>query len=154
MIFFISNFITIWNLILSYITWVLKSKIKTIIISQNTCSYYLNFCNKVGAYVLRWVQLFETLWSVAHQVPLFMGFSGKNIGMGCHALLQGTFPTWESNPHPVSGKWILHWQVDSLPLTPPGTWPFIGPSPCFMAATHLHSSIYNQLKSKENTEIN
>ena len=24
---------------------------------------------------------------------------GQNTGMGCHALLQGIFPTWGSNPH-------------------------------------------------------
>ena len=35
---------------------------------------------------------------------------GKNIGVGCHVLLQGIFPTQGSN-------WcLLHWQVDSLPL--------------------------------------
>ena len=33
--------------------------------------------------------LFATLWKVAHQAPLFMGFS-KNSGVGCYALLQGT----------------------------------------------------------------
>ena len=31
-----------------------------------------------------------------------------------HFLLQGIFPTQRSNPY------LLHWQVDSLPLTPPG----------------------------------
>ena len=34
------------------------------------------------------VQLFVTPWTVAHQAPLSMGLSGKNIGMGCHFLLQ------------------------------------------------------------------
>ena len=32
-------------------------------------------------------------WTVAHQGPLSMGFSGKNTGVGCHSLLQGIFPT-------------------------------------------------------------
>ena len=36
---------------------------------------------------------------------------GKNTGVGCHALLQGIFLTQGSNPH------LLHWQVDSLPLS-------------------------------------
>ena len=36
-------------------------------------------------------------------------FPGKNIGMGCHFLLQGLFPTQESNPS------FLHWLADSLP---------------------------------------
>ena len=38
-------------------------------------------------------------------------FPGKNIGVGCHFLLQGIFLTQESNPH------LLHWQVDSWPLS-------------------------------------
>ena len=28
-----------------------------------------------------------------------MGFSGKNSGVGCHALLQGIFPAQGSNQH-------------------------------------------------------
>ena len=28
-----------------------------------------------------------TLWTVAHQAPLSIGFSSKNTGMGCHFLL-------------------------------------------------------------------
>ena len=36
-----------------------------------------------------------TPWPVAHQAPLFMGFSGKKAGVGCHALLQGIFLTQE-----------------------------------------------------------
>ena len=33
------------------------------------------------------VRLFATLWTVARQAPLSMGFSSKNAGMGCHFLL-------------------------------------------------------------------
>ena len=40
----------------------------------------------------------------------------KNNGVGCHALLQGIFPTQGSNPHVVC---LLHWQVGSLSLAPP-----------------------------------
>ena len=40
-------------------------------------------------------------------------FPGRNTGVGCHALLQGIFPTQESN-------WCLlcplYWQADYLPL--------------------------------------
>ena len=42
---------------------------------------------------------------------------GKNTGVGCHALLQGIFPTQGLEPHLFS---LLHWQVGSLPLAPPG----------------------------------
>ena len=36
------------------------------------------------------------------------GFPGKNTGVGCHALLQGIFPTQESNPHLLRPRQILH----------------------------------------------
>ena len=42
---------------------------------------------------------------------------GKNTGVGCHALLQGIFLTQGSNPHLLC---LLHWQVGSLSLVPPG----------------------------------
>ena len=42
------------------------------------------------------VCLWVTPWTVAHQAPLSMGIlQGKNTGVGCHALLQGIFPTQE-----------------------------------------------------------
>ena len=40
-----------------------------------------------------------------------MEFLGKNIGVGCHALLQGIFPAQGLNPFVVC---LLHWQVGSL----------------------------------------
>ena len=39
---------------------------------------------------------------------------GRNTGVGCHALLQGIFLTQGLNFHPLS---LLHWQLDSLPLS-------------------------------------
>ena len=44
-------------------------------------------------------------------------FPGKNIGVGCHLLLQGIFLTQGLN------LCLLHWQADSLP-EPPGKPPF------------------------------
>ena len=41
-------------------------------------------------------------------------FPGKNTGVGCHALLQGIFPTQGSNPGLPHCRWIL------LPSEPPG----------------------------------
>ena len=38
-------------------------------------------------------------------------FPGKDTGVGCHFLLQGTFLTQGLNPH------LLHWQAESLPLS-------------------------------------
>ena len=63
------------------------------------------------------VQLCSTPWTTAHQAPLSMGFSLQEYGVGCHALLQGIFPTQGSNPHLL---YLLHWQAGSLPLAPPG----------------------------------
>ena len=65
-------------------------------------------------------------WTVALQAPWDFqwrnfpwsgpwGFLGKNTGVGCHFLLQGIFLTQGLNPH------LLHWQVDSLPLSHQGS---------------------------------
>ena len=43
---------------------------------------------------------------------------GKNTGVGCHAFLQGIFPT-DPGIKPKS-LCLLHWQAGSLPLAPPG----------------------------------
>ena len=45
------------------------------------------------------------------------GLPGKNTGVGYHVPLQGIFPTQRSNPRLSC---FLHWQVNSLPLAPPG----------------------------------
>ena len=63
------------------------------------------------------VQLFATLWTVARQAPLPMGFSRQETGVGCHTLLQGIFPTQGSNLHILC---FLYWQVGALPLTSHG----------------------------------
>ena len=46
---------------------------------------------------------------------------GKNTGVGCHALCQGIFPTQGSN---LCLSPLLHWQVGTLPLAPPGKPPY------------------------------
>ena len=43
---------------------------------------------------------------------------GKNTGGGCHALLQGIFPTQGSK---LCLLHLLHWQAGSLPLVPLGS---------------------------------
>ena len=48
-------------------------------------------------------------------------FSGKNIGVDCHFLLQGIFPTQGLNPHLLHCRWIIYcWTtrfVQNLSLT-------------------------------------
>ena len=60
-------------------------------------------------------QLFVTLWTVTHQAPFSMGFSRQEY--------------WSRLPCPPPGEFpdpgtklscLLHWQVGSLPLAPPG----------------------------------
>ena len=53
-------------------------------------------------------RLFATSWTVAHQALL-----SKNTGVGCHALLQGIFPTQGSYSCLLR---LLHWQTGALPL--------------------------------------
>ena len=63
------------------------------------------------------VWFFATPWTVACQGPLSMGFSRQEYGVGCHAHLQGIFPTQGSNSRLLC---LLHWQAGSLALVPPG----------------------------------
>ena len=63
------------------------------------------------------IWLFATLWIIAFQACLSMGFSCKNTRVDCHALLQGIFPAQGLK---LSLLHLLPWQVDSLPIVPPG----------------------------------
>ena len=58
---------------------------------------------------------FATLWTVTFQASLPWDSPRKNTGMGCHSLLQGIFLTQGSN------LCLLHWQMDSLPLSNQGS---------------------------------
>ena len=77
-----------------------------------------------------------TLWAVAHQAPLSMGFSRKNPGVGCRCLLQGIFPTQGSNPTLLH---LLHWQADSLP------WSHLGNPTEFMRGLQTYPCLPDQL---------
>ena len=74
-----------------------------------------NTSRRIMAY-LSWVRLSATPWTVAHQAPLSMDSPGKNTGVGCHAFLQGSF---QPRDH-TCVLCLLHWQVGSVPLAPPG----------------------------------
>ena len=69
----------------------------------------------------RRVQLFATPEEPTRLLCLWDS-PGKNTGVGCHALLQGIFPTQGLNPHLLC---LLHRQVSSLPLAPPGKPPLV-----------------------------
>ena len=54
-------------------------------------------------------------WTVAHQAPLSMGFSRQEYRSRFSFPSQGIFPIQGLNTH------LLHWQVDSLPLSHQGS---------------------------------
>ena len=62
------------------------------------------------------IHLFATLWTMAGQAPLSIGFSMQEYWSGMLALLQGLFPTQGSNLCLTSPAL----QACSLPLAPPG----------------------------------
>ena len=66
------------------------------------------------------VQLFVTLWTVACQAPLSMGFSRQEYrsGLLCSFFLQGIFPTLELNPYLLH---LWHWKQVLYPLSHLGT---------------------------------
>ena len=68
-----------------------------------------------------WLQLCPMLFD-----PMYCSLPGssvhgdspdKNTGVGCHALIQGIFPTQGLNPWLLC---LLHWQEGTLPLVPHG----------------------------------
>ena len=59
-------------------------------------------------------QHFATLWAVAHQAPLSMGFSRQGDWSGLPCPPPGDLPNWGTEP----GSPAL--QADSLPAEPPG----------------------------------
>ena len=61
------------------------------------------------------VRLFATPWTVAYQPPPSTDSPGKNIGVGCHFLLQGIFLTQELNPG------LLHCRQTLYPLSHQGS---------------------------------
>ena len=64
------------------------------------------------ACVLSRVRLFVTLWTVAHQAPLSMGFTGKNTEVGCISFSRGS--SWPRDWTHIS----CALQADSLSAEP------------------------------------
>ena len=63
------------------------------------------------------VQLFVTLWTIAHQALCTWESTGKNTRVARHFLLQGIFSTQGSIPGLMC---LLCWQMGSLPPETPG----------------------------------
>ena len=62
-------------------------------------------------------------------------FPGKNTGVDCHFLLQEIFLTQGLNPHLLC---LLHWQMDSLPLAPPGKPFYKSTNPTYVGSTLMN----------------
>ena len=79
-------------------------------------SYYNDSCAVLSH--LHCVQLFGILWTRAHRAPTSMGFlrQGYWSGLPCSPF-QEIFLAQGSNPYLL---YLLHWQMGSLPLAPPG----------------------------------
>ena len=78
--------------------------------------------------------LFTTLWTTRRLC--LCNFPGKNIGVGCHFLLQGIFPTQGLSPCLLC---LLHWQAGSLLLNHLGS-----------MCTHTHTHTHTQIKPFRN----
>ena len=99
---------------------------------------YLGLCSE---HVCLFTSDSETPWTVTHPVPLFMGFSRQEYGMGCHFLLQEIFLTQGSNLYLLH---LSHWQADSLPLEPLGS-----PTPWTNTMlSHIYVILYNFISIK------
>ena len=67
---------------------------------------------------------------------------GKNTGVGCHALLQGIFPTQGWNPHLLC---LPHWQVGALPLV---TWEALQVRVAINCVTHTHTDTRTRMPQR------
>ena len=72
-------------------------------------------CARACTKSLSHVPLFATLWTVAHQSPLSMGFSRQEYWSGLPWTPSGDLSYSGTNLHFFC---LLHWQMGSLPLTP------------------------------------
>ena len=83
--------------------------------------FFLNVCVHVRSRFIC-IRLFAALWSVARQAPLSMGIlSRQEYWSGLPCLPPGDLPSPGIKPASLC---LLLWQMDSLPLLPPGK-PFL-----------------------------
>ena len=68
-------------------------------------------CWIVGLLLFSCYVMFNSVWPYGVQPSMLLcpwGFPGKNTGVGCHFLLQGTFPTQGLNLSLLCYRWILY----------------------------------------------
>ena len=92
-------------------------KFPTIIYSNMVIAPFTLFPSVVSHFSYVW--LFATLWTVACQAPLSLGFSRQEYWSGLPCVSPGDLP--DQGIEPVSFS-LLHWQMGSLPLVSPVKW--------------------------------
>ena len=93
-----------------------KKKAVYFIRSKSSLRLRLKVCTCMLSCFSR-VQLYVTLWTVARQVPLSMGFSRQESWSGLPCPPPGDFPNPGIEPLSLMSPAL---QVNSLPLAPPG----------------------------------
>ena len=91
----------------------------------------------VRAQPLSQVQLFPTLWTVAHQTPLSMKFSRQEYW------IEKPFPSPRDIPDPGIERHFYSLQADSLPLSHLGSSHFISQVDCFNTLFFIHKIVFS-----------
>ena len=81
---------------------------------RTNLTFFEGVCVCVHLCALSCVRLFATLWTVACQAPLSVGFSRQEYWSGLPFPIPRDLP----DPRIEPTSRLLHWQADSLPLTP------------------------------------
>ena len=71
-------------------SWKKKGYLCHLFLLFDEFSYLIFTLQFGGGLVAKSCPTLATPWTVARQAPLAMDFPGKNTGMGCHFLLQGS----------------------------------------------------------------
>ena len=132
---------TLWHIIFAKFVCCLKELDQR---SEESRKAYLSF-TRVLAQLLSCVQLFVTTRTVAHQAPLFMGFSRQGYWSGLQCPSPGDLPGLGIEPRSPA---LL---ADSLPFEPPGK----PRKSCFPGGTsvphrHLRTCILNIMMPLQN----
>ena len=109
--------------------------------SARIVSIYLSIY--IAVQLLSCVQIFCYSYGLQPTRLLFpWGFPGKNTVVGCPFLLQGIFLMIQGlNLH------LLHWQIDSLPLSHQGSYTYIH------THTHTHTPLHISLSRHTHTHL-
>ena len=78
---------------------------------EDRLTFFLCFFDLIVVLLLSPIQLFGTPWTIAHQVPLSLGFPWPEYWSRLSFPPLRVLPTQGFNPC------LLHWQADSLPLS-------------------------------------